>query len=515
MEENLLEQLRERRAKALAGGGAAKISERLAQGYLSARTRLEQLFDVGTFQESGMHVKHTCHLFGMEEREVPADGVIVGLGLVNGRLVAGISQDFTALGGTVGETHANKICEAMENAMRLGAAVVSINDSGGARIQEGVRSLSGYGRVFNKNVELSGLVPQIAIIAGPCAGGAAYSPALCDFIIMVRRTAHMFICGPEVIKASTGEAVTMDDIGSAEAHCTVSGNAHFMVDSDQEALELSKRLLSFMPSNNLGDLPHHLDQPIALDIQPQLNELIPSKSNAGFDVRKVITQLADGADFLEVHEHFAKNIVVGFARISGVGVGIVATQPSAKAGTLDIDAADKSSRFIRFCDCFNIPLVNLVDTPGFLPGVQQEKAGIIRHGAKMLFAYSAATVPKITVIMRKAYGGAYLAMCSKDLGADVVYAWPTAEVAVMGAEQAVRVLYRKQLAEANDPKAQAQEYADDYRAKFASPYEAAGAGMVTDVIEPAETRAAISKALRNLLTKRATRPPKKHGNMPL
>jgi propionyl-CoA carboxylase beta chain len=399
--------------------------------------------------------------------------------------------------------------------MRAGMPIVGINDSGGARIQEGDDSLSGYGQVFFRNVLLSGVVPQISIIAGPCAGGAAYSPALTDFIIMSRKCANMFICGPDVIKGATGQTVTMEEIGSAAAHATVSGNIHFVAESDAHAVELTRKLFSYLPSNNIMDPPHHPAPSLVLQPDPEMNGIVPTDAKAPFDVLKVIGRLVDGGEFLEVQKDFAKNIVVGFARIQGIVVGIIANQPMVKAGTLDIDSSDKGARFIRFCNVFNIPVVTLVDVPGFMPGVAQERGGIIRHGAKMLFAYAAATVPKITVIMRKAYGGAYLAMCSADMGADLVFAWPTAEIAVMGADGAVKILYKREIAAAADPKAKEAELAAEYRDKFASPYEAAGKAMITDVIEPAQTRGMVALALRNTLSKRETRPPKKHGNIPL
>ena len=408
--------------------------------------------------------------------------------------------------------HAQKIVSIMDYAQQSGMPVVCFNDSGGARIQEGVESLSGYGKVFFKNVYLSGVVPQIAVIAGPCAGGAAYSPALTDFQVMVKDQANMFITGPEVIFAATGQKCTMAEVGSAAAHATISGNIHFVADNDAHAVAIVQKLLSFIPSNNIMDPPHDLSVPLVLDDDPGMNDLIPEDGKNPLDIKEVIARLADNADFFEVQMDFAKNIVVGFARIQGIVVGIIANQPKVKAGTLDIDASDKAARFIRFCNIFNIPLVTLVDTGGFLPGVAQERGGIIRHGAKMLFAYGAATVPKITVILRKAYGGAYLAMCSQDLGADLVFAWPTAEIAVMGAEGAVKILYKREIEK--DPACEAKLIAD-YRAKFASPYQAAGKGIITDVIRPGQTRAMVAMALRNTLSKRETRPPKKHGNIPL
>lgn len=513
---NLMDELKRRRDQADAAGGEDKLAKRRAKGLMSARERLVNFFEPGTFQEFGMHVQHACHNFGMERKQLPYDGVVTGVGYVDGRQVAAYSQDFTVGGGALGRMHAKKICDLMDYAHDVGIPVVGINDSGGARIQEGVDSLSGYGQVFFKNVFLSGVVPQVAIIAGPCAGGAAYSPALCDFLIMTKGAGtNMFICGPEVIKAATGESATLDMFATAAAHASVSGNIHMVADDDAHALELSSKLLSFLPSNNLQDAPHRPFETIDLSMDPGMNELVPADSKMPLDMQQVIARLVDDADFFEIMPSFAPSILTGFARIQGVVVGIIANQPMVKAGTLDIDASDKGARFIRTCNIYNVPLVNLVDVPGFMPGLAQERGGIIRHGAKMLFAYASATVPKITIILRKAYGGAYLAMCSKDLGADIVFAWPTAEVAVMGAEGAVKVLYRKELKEAEDVKAKNKELMDDYRQKFASPYQAAENGMLTDVIEPAQTRAAVSLALRNTLGKRDTRPPKKHGNIPL
>ncbi len=512
---HLLEELQKRRERVGSGGGADKIQERHKKGLMSARDRLGNLFDENTFQEFGMHAEHSGTLFGLQGKVLPADGVVTGTGHVNGRPVAAYSQDFTVAGGSLGNIHAKKICDTLDYAVHAGLPVVGFNDSGGARIQEGVESLSGYGSVFFKNVYCSGVVPQIAVVAGPCAGGAAYSPALTDFIIMVNKTANMFICGPEVIKAATGESVTMDEVGSATAHATVSGNIHFVANDDTHAIALVKKLLSYLPSNNIMDPPHDLSVPLDMKSDPGMNKLVPAEAKEGLDVQAVIRRLVDDTEFFEVQMNWAKNIVVGFARIQGAVVGIIANQPMVKAGTLDIDASDKGSRFIRFCNTFNIPIVTLVDTGGFLPGKAQERGGIIRHGAKMLFAYASATVPKITVIMRKAYGGAYLAMCSRELGADMVFAWPTAEIAVMGAEGAVKILYRKEIKEAADPKAREAELIKEYREKFASPYQAAGMAMITDVIEPAQTRAVVGMALRNTLSKRETRPPKKHGNIPL
>ncbi|MBK1666251.1 methylmalonyl-CoA carboxyltransferase [Rhodospirillum rubrum] len=511
----LVDELEKRRAIALEGGGADKAAARHAKGRLTARERLMALYSPGTFQEFGLHALHNTRHFGMENKPIPADGVIVGTGFVDGRPVAGFSQDFTVAGGSLGEIHARKICHTLDHAVKAGIPVVGFQDSGGARIQEGVGALSAYGQVFYRNVQLSGVVPQIAVIAGPCAGGAAYSPALMDFVIMTRENAQMFICGPEVIRAVTGQHTTVDEIGSAQVHASVSGNIHFIAESDDHAVAIAHRLLSFLPSNNMSDPPHTIEPDLSVDDDPGFDDLLPADSKTPFDVREVILRLSDGGDFMEVMADFAANIVIGFGRIGGVVVGYVANQPLVKAGTLDIDASDKAARFVRFCNIFNIPLVTLVDVPGFLPGVMEERRGIIRHGAKMLFAYASATVPKITVILRKAYGGAYLAMCSQDMGADRVLAWPSAEIAVMGAEGAVSILYNKELAQAEDRQARARELADDYRAEFASPYLSAGMLFVSDIIQPRQTRSAVALTLRGLLSKRETRPPKKHGNIPL
>ena len=511
----LVEKLHKKRQVALAAGGADKLKARKDKGLMNARERLLALFEPNTFTEWGMHADHDCHDFGLEDKSFPGDGVVTGIGYINGRPVASFSQDFTVGGGALGRIHAKKICDLMDYAMKAGMPMLGINDSGGARIQEGDDSLSGYGQVFFRNVLASGVVPQISIIAGPCAGGAAYSPALTDFIIMTRKNANMFICGPDVIKAATGQTVTMDEVGGPTANASVSGNVHFLAEDDADAIQLARRLLSFLPANNIMDPPHRPTPALDLAADPALNDLVPADPKSPFDILKVIVRLVDGADFLEVHKEFAKNLVVGFGRVQGIVCGIVANQSTVKAGTLDIDSSDKGARFIRFCNVFNIPVVTLVDIPGFMPGLAQERGGIIRHGAKMLFAYAACTVPKITIILRKAYGGSYLAMCSSDMGADVVYAWPSAEIAVMGAEGAVKVLYKKEIAAATDPKKKEAELVADYREKFASPYQAARKGMITDVIEPAQTRAVVSLALRNTLSKRETRPPKKHGNIPL
>ncbi|HTU02796.1 MAG TPA: carboxyl transferase domain-containing protein, partial [Candidatus Sulfotelmatobacter sp.] len=451
--------------------------------------------------------------FGMEDKVLPADGVVTGAASVGGRLVHLASQDFTVSGGSAGEVHSIKVAEIMMQSLRTGSPFVFINDSGGARVQEGIDSLSGYGKVFYTNVMLSGAVPQVSLICGPCAGGAAYSPALTDFIIQTRQ-AQMFITGPQVIKSVTGENVTADQLGGPEAHMTSSGVIHFVAEDDRHAAALCQKLLSFLPSNNLED-PPQVEGDRQIDPNPALDEIVPTDGKKGYDVRNVITGVVDFGDFLEVQSGYAPNIVIGFARVVGRTVGIVANQPSVQAGVLDINASNKSSRFIRFCNAFNVPLLTFVDVPGFLPGVQQEHGGIIRHGAKMLFAYSAATVPKITVVLRKSYGGAYLAMCGKDLGADRVFAWPTAEIAVMGAEGAAEIVFRNEIQAAEDKKAKRRELIERYREAFSTPYVAAGRRLVDAVIEPALTRRHVAHALEYLHTKRELRPPKKHGLIPL
>ena len=511
----LLDELYERRKKIAAAGGEEKINKRHEKGLMTARERLAALFQPDTFQEMGGHIRHQSHAFGLDKKEFPADGIVSGIGYVGGVPVASFSQDFTVGGGTLGKMHATKMTSVMDFAMKNGLPLVAFKDSGGARIQEGVDALSGYGEVFYKNVLLSGVVPQIAVICGPCAGGASYSPALMDFIIMTKQNSQMFITGPNVIKAVTGRETTVDEIGSSAVHATVSGNAHFVAEDDHDAIRVVHRLLSYLPSNNTEDPPHQPSEDIALDRDDYMNDLLPEDPSEPMDVRQIINHLVDQNSFLEVHAGWARNIIVGFARVQGIVIGLLANQSTEMAGALDINASDKGSRFIRFCNAFNIPIVNLVDVPGFLPGVEQERGGIIRHGAKMLFAYASCTTPKITIILRKAYGGSYLAMCSQEMGADLVYAWPTAEIAVMGAEGAANILYRREIKEADDPQAKAAELAAEYRAQFASPYLSASHGYITDVIDPAETRGILSLALHKTLTKRETRPPKKHGTIPL
>ncbi len=515
----LLEELEERRRKVILSGGQEKIDARHAKGDWTARERLDNLFDPSSFTEIGMHTRHHCSNFGMQGKYIPGEGIVSGFGLVNGRPVAAVSADFMAQGGSLGYMHAMKICDAQRYALKGGMPFIQVNDSGGARLQEGVESLAGFGSRFYNTAAASGVVPQISLILGPCAGGAAYSPALTDFIIIRQGgAAGMYITGPKVIGQVTYEKCTMEEIGGAAVHSSVSGNAHFVAQTDAEAIAIAKRLLTYLPSNNAEEPPHDLTTPLNIADDEGMNDIIPESNATPLDMQKVIARLVDEGSFMEVHANFAGNVIVGFGRICGVVVGIIANQPAVKAGCLDIDASDKAARFIRTCDCFNIPVVNLVDVPGFLPGKAQERGGIIRHGAKMIFAYSSATVPKITMILRKAYGGAYIAMCSKDLGADAVFAWPGAEIAVMGAEGAVPVLYGRELKAIEDPEARAtrqQELLAEYRKAFYNPYAAAASDQVTEIINPKETRARIALTLRTLLGKRETRPAKKHGNMPL
>jgi propionyl-CoA carboxylase beta chain len=510
-----LERLRERLARAREGGGRARIEKQHAAHKWTARERLEFFLDDGTFEEFDQLVVHRSRDFGLEEQLYPGDGVVTGHGLVDGRRVFVFAQDFTVFGGSLSETHAEKICKVMDMAMRTGAPVVGLNDSGGARIQEGVVSLGGYADIFLRNTLASGVVPQISLIMGPCAGGAVYSPAITDFNVMVRNTSYMFITGPDVIRTVTHEDVSKEELGGADTHNRVSGVAHFSAEGDEHALLLARELLSFIPSNNMDDPPrvHTSDPPDRRD--ERLNTIVPEASNQPYDIRDVVHAVVDERYFFEVHEHYAPNIVVGFARLSGRSVGIVANQPAYLAGVLDIDASVKAARFVRFCDCFNIPLVVFEDVPGFLPGVRQEHGGIIRHGAKLLYAFAEATVPKVTVITRKAYGGAYCVMASKHIRTDLNFAWPTAEIAVMGAEGAVGVLYRREINEAPDVEAARRARVREFEEKFANPYVAAERGFIDEIIEPAETRQKLIRALSLLENKRDTNPPKKHGNIPL
>ena len=491
----------------LAGGGEKRVEKQHASGKKTARERIALLLDPGSFVELDQFVTHRCTNFGMETKELPGEGVVTGYGTVEGRLVYAFAQDFTVEGGSLGEMHAAKIIKVQDLAMKMGAPIVCLNDSGGARIQEAVDALAGYGKIFFKNTLASGVIPQISCIMGPCAGGAVYSPALTDWIFMVKKTSQMFITGPQVIKSVTAEEVTAEALGGAMTHNSVSGVAHFAAESDEDCMNKVRTLLGFLPSNNMEEAPlvDTGDNPDRMD--EGLRTIVPENPNMPYNMKEVIRMIVDREEFVEVAEHFAQNIIVGFARFDGATVGIIANQPAVMAGCLDVNASNKSSRFIRFCDAFNIPLLNLVDVPGFLPGTDQEFGGIIRHGAKMLYAYSEATVPKVTVITRKAYGGSYLAMCSQDMGADQVLAWPSAEIAVMGPAGAANIIFR------GDPNVEEKTAA--YVAEFATPYKAAERGFVDIVIEPQETRPRIITALNMLATKRESRPAKKHGNIPL
>lgn len=502
----------EKRRRLLLGGGEKAIENQHKKGKLTARERLSLLFDPDSFVEFGLYVKHRCK--ELEDKELPADGVVTGKGEVLGRPVFAFSQDFTVMGGTVGERNAQKVVELLLYALKCGMPVVGFNDSGGARIQEGVDSLSGYGKIFYHNVLLSGVCPQISVVCGPCAGGAAYSPALTDFIIQVDKTAYMFITGPEVIKAATGEVIDEESLGGARVHATISGNIHFIAKDDYHAISIVKELLSFLPQNNLENPPEKSFSGLVYDDEV-LDDIIPEDPKVPYDMKNIIKRIVDDGYFLEVQEYFAPNIIVGFGRLGGMAVGIVANQPMHLAGVLDINAADKGARFIRTCNIYNIPIVTFVDVPGFLPGVKQEHEGIIRHGAKMLFAYAAATVPKLTVIIRKAYGGAYLAMCSKDMGADSVLAWPSAEIAVMGPEGAIKVIFRKEIEKIENKEEFIREKIEEYRKVHANPYKAAEALYIDDVIRPAWTRRLLIERLGILRAVRNLRPQKKHGNIPL
>ncbi len=510
----LVNSLKELEGRIEEGGGKEKIEKQHKKGKLTARERLEILLDPGSFMEIDKFVKHRNTYFGLDKAELPADGVVTGIGKINGRPVAVFSQDFTVMGGSLGEMHAKKIMKVMDLALELGIPFIGINDSGGARIQEGVDSLFGYGEIFKRNTWASGVIPQISVIAGPCAGGATYSPAITDFVVMVDKKSHMFITGPQVIKAVTGEEIDFEGLGGAAVHNSKSGNAHFMVSNDEDAMKLVRMLLSYIPQNNMEE-PPYIEGDYDLSMSEKIYEIVPTQPRKGYDVRDVIKQVVDEGSFLEVHASFAQSVVVGFARIAGRSVGIIANQPAVLAGALDIDSSDKAARFIRFLDAFNIPIVTFVDTPGYLPGVAQEHGGIIRHGAKLLFAYSEATVPKITVILRKAYGGAYIAMGSKHLGADFVAAWPSAEIAVMGPEGAANIIFRKQIEASENPEEARKKYIEEYKEKFANPYMAASRGYVDAVIDPAKTREWIAKALELGATKVEARPKKKHGNIPL
>ncbi len=510
-----LEDLRRRKEKIRAGGGEKRIQKQHEKGKLTARERINLLFDEGSFVEIDAHMKHRCVNFGMEKVDAPGEGVVTGYGKVHGKLVYAYAQDFTVVGGSLGEMHAKKIVKVQEQSLKMGAPIVGLNDSGGARIQEAVDALSGYGQIFYNNTIASGVVPQISAIMGPCAGGAVYSPALTDFIFMVDKTSQMFITGPEVVKSVTGEEVTSEELGGATTHNTKSGVAHVKASDDEECLQEIRRLLSFLPSNNMEGAPQIAVEDDLNRMLPEMEGFVPENANKPYDMKDIITSIADEGDFYEIQPTYAMNMITGFIRINGSTIGVIANQPKVLAGCLDINASDKAGRFIRTCDCFNIPVLNLVDVPGFLPGKGQEHGGIIRHGAKMLYAYSEATVPKVSLIVRKSYGGAYLAMCSKDLGADMVLAWPSAEIAVMGPQGAANIIFRKEIKESDDPQATRQEKIDQYSKEFATPYKAAERGFVDDVIEPAATRARLIDVYDMLASKRETRPAKKHGNFPV
>ncbi|HQU35984.1 MAG TPA: carboxyl transferase domain-containing protein [Anaerolineales bacterium] len=509
-----LQKLYDLKAKSRLGGGEERIKAQHSKGRLTARERIELLVDKGSFREMDSFVQHRTHDFGLDKQKFISDSVITGWGTIEGRLVYVFSQDFTVFGGSLGEVHAEKICKIMDMAMKSGAPVIGLNDSGGARIQEGVVALAGYADIFLRNTMASGVVPQISAIMGPCAGGAVYSPALTDFIFMTRNTSYMFVTGPDVVKAVTHEEVTQEELGGASVHSEKSGVCHVAADSEADTLFLIRKMLGYLPQNNMEDPPFLVtDDPLRMD--ETLDSIIPDDANKPYDIKDVIRPIMDGGQFFEIHENYAQNIVVGFARLGGHSVGIVANQPAVLAGVLDIDASEKGARFVRFCDSFNIPIITFEDVPGFLPGTNQEHHGIIRSGAKLLYAYCEATVPKLTVVTRKAYGGAYCVMSSKHIRSDINLAWPSAEIAVMGPDGAVNIIFRKELEKAKDPVARKAELVADYREKFASPYVAAERGYIDDVIEPKETRPRLINALEMLSNKRDTNPAKKHGNIPL
>ena len=512
-----IELLKSKREEVKQMGGEAKVAKQHEKGKLSARERIDLLFDEGTFREIDMLVKHRSVNFNLDKEEIPADGVIVGHGKVFGRTVFAFSQDFTSRGGSLGEKHAAKICKIMDLAVKAGAPIVGLNDSGGARVEEGVDALHGYGEIFMRNSRASGVIPQISAVMGPCAGGAVYSPAMTDFVFMVKEKSHMFITSPYIIKTVTGEETTFEELGGAMSHNSKSGNAHFAYDSDEETIEAIRELLHYLPSNNIEEAPEMPMSDDPMRVCEELDTIIPDDAKMPYDMKVVIESVLDQGMFFEVHEHFATNAVVGFGRLNNKSVGIIGNQPLVQAGCLDIDASDKISRFVRTCDAFNIPLITFVDVPGYLPGVQQELSGIIRHGAKILWSYAEATVPKFTVVTRKDYGGAYLAMCAKPLGADMVFAWPTAEIAVMGAKGAVEVIssYRKEIKESDDPVTKKQEKIEEYEKYFNVPYRAAKRGYIDEVIIPSETRMRLIDALDALGSKSEVLTPRKHGNIPL
>ncbi|MBS4056080.1 MAG: acyl-CoA carboxylase subunit beta [Bacteroidales bacterium] len=516
--EQKIKELLDKRVEAKLGGGEKRIENQHAKGKFTARERIEMLLDEGSFEEFDMFVTHRTRDFGLEDQLYLGDGVVTGHGTIDGRVVYVFSQDFTVFGGSLSETFAQKICKVMDQAMKVGAPLIGINDSGGARIQEGVQSLAGYAEIFERNILASGVIPQISAVFGPCAGGAVYSPALTDFIVMSKETSYMFVTGPKVVKTVTGEVVTDEELGGAMIHGSKSGVTHFVSENEEEGLMLIRKLLSYLPQNNLEEAPLSVcDDPIDR-LEDSLNYIIPENPNKPYDVKDVIHSIVDNGEFLEVQRHYAPNIVTGFTRFNGISVGVVANQPKYLAGVLDINASRKAARFVRFCDAFNIPLLTLVDVPGFLPGTAQEYGGIIIHGAKLLFAYGEATVPKVTIILRKAYGGAYDVMSSKHLRGDINYAWPTAEIAVMGPKGAIEILHSKTISKITDPaerEAFISKAEEDYKDKFANPYNAAKYGFIDDVIEPRNTRFRIIRALQALATKKDVNPPKKHSNIPL
>jgi len=512
---NKIEELIESKNKISLGGGEKRIEKQHKSSKFTARERINLLLDEGSFVEIDAFVKHRCTNFEMEKVEAEADGVVTGYGTVDGRLIFVYAQDFTVLGGSLGEMHAAKICKVQDMAIKMGAPIVGFNDSGGARIQEGVDALSGYGNIFYRNTLASGVVPQISVIVGPCAGGAVYSPALTDFIFMVENTGMMFITGPQVIKSVNGEEVSQEELGGAVTHNKISGVAHFIDSNEEDCIQRIKRLLSYLPSNNLEEPPIIEADDNINRVEERLNEIIPENPNKSYDMKEIINILADKGEFFEVQPYYAQNMITGYIRLNGMTVGVIGNQPKVLAGCIDVNASDKAGRFIRTCDAFNIPLLNLVDVPGFLPGTEQEYGGIIRHGAKMLYAYSEATVPKVTLIIRKAYGGAYLAMCSKDLGADQVFAWPNAEIAVMGPEGAANIIFKKEIEGSEDPVEFRKEKIAEYKDTVNNPYIAASRGYVDDVIVPSTTRPRLISAFDMLRSKREERPAKKHGNIPL
>ena len=512
---DLMRALKEKEEKVKAGGGEKRIEAQHDKGKLTARERINLLLDRDSFVELDIFVEHRCSYFGMDKIEAPGEGVVTGYGTIDGCLVYVFSQDFTVIGGSLGEMHSKKICKVMDMAMTMGAPCIGINDSGGARIQEGVDSLSGYGQIFYRNTIASGVIPQISIIVGPAAGGAVYSPAIMDFVFMVKNVGIMHITGPEVIKAVTGEVVSSEQLGGAMTHNRKSGVAHFAAENEEEVYQMVRKLISFIPSNNMENSPRTECKDNPNRMEEELLNIVPTDPNKPYEMKDIIKLIVDEGDFFESHSYFATNIITGFARLNGQSIGIIASQPKILAGCLDIDASDKAARFIRFCDAFNIPILTFVDVPGFLPGTTQEYGGIIRHGAKLLYAYSEATVPKITLIIRKSYGGAYLAMCSRDVRADQVIAWPTAEIAVMGSQGAANIIFRKEIEKAADPEKVRQEKINEFQQKFSNPYEAAKRGYVDMVIDPRETRPRVITALEMLSTKRETRPAKKHGNFPV